>query len=646
VAYRISDRILEKIGPGNYKRNEKGFIADCPVCEIEAKGKGKDKLLISNDGKVHCYRFTGMGDASKEHFKDLLNHFGIRQSDNSFHRRLGEEVSLRVERTGERGRHVVEVSGPKGRIAFDRVKLTDMKDRKRFLASVTVSAPAKGEIEAALVEIAAQLAQEKDSAPEQSVGQSGFIVFNDGTERIAEQTLEGFAIYDPIKKTTRIVPSLEVNGTVYQQWTKGVSRGDKGGVLLPDTVIEYNTEKELIEEIERYIHKYVDLPEFERRIVTAYVMFSYLADKTWELPYLRVVGESGSGKSRLTQVTGMASYRPILVVAPSAASIYRTIEKFHPTLVIDEANLSSQSEDTEAVFQILNAGNQRVYSVIKVTKGSNDKQEVETLDCYGPKVITGLTTTDSRAFESRALHIEMRRTSRVDIPFQLTTEMIDDAARIRGMLTLWRLRNYHTDLNARLVEAEKALKEYPQYILPRFIQIAIPIYAVISDEGLRERLAQSLATRSVEDVEDKRLTMEGVLVGIIHDKLFVEINGVLGWRGRGLCPEGMPCELMLIEEITREYNTRVGTDNPRAVLNTIRVGKLIKQKLHLHSSAIKVRNSENRNKSAVVMDRNRLGYLFGLYGYQMPANDAPDFVEPSESKTVKEKTLDDPYDLG
>jgi len=35
---------------------------------------------------------------------------------------------------------------------------------------------------------------------------------------------------------------------------------------------------------------------------------------------------------------GLACYRPVIVINPSAASLYRIVDKYHPTLIIDEAN--------------------------------------------------------------------------------------------------------------------------------------------------------------------------------------------------------------------------------------------------------------------------------------------------------------------
>ena len=49
---------------------------------------------------------------------------------------------------------------------------------------------------------------------------------------------------------------------------------------------------------------------------------------------------------------GGVCYRSLIVINPSAASLYRTVDRYHPTLCIDEANFAADSEDTGALMQM------------------------------------------------------------------------------------------------------------------------------------------------------------------------------------------------------------------------------------------------------------------------------------------------------
>ncbi|MCR4279163.1 MAG: hypothetical protein NUV78_00260, partial [Candidatus Zambryskibacteria bacterium] len=67
----------------------------------------------------------------------------------------------------------------------------------------------------------------------------------------------------------------------------------KGVVLLPSRASEYGSDKELLEEIQAFIHKRVDIsPAFER-IAVQYVFLTWIYDRLNELPYLRARGDYG-----------------------------------------------------------------------------------------------------------------------------------------------------------------------------------------------------------------------------------------------------------------------------------------------------------------------------------------------------------------
>ena len=75
-------------------------------------------------------------------------------------------------------------------------------------------------------------------------------------------------------------------------------------ILLPSKPAEYGTEVELVQEIQAFIHRYVDIsPRFER-IASHYVLFSWIFDGFNELPYLRLRGDYGSGKTRFLLTVG------------------------------------------------------------------------------------------------------------------------------------------------------------------------------------------------------------------------------------------------------------------------------------------------------------------------------------------------------
>ena len=62
-------------------------------------------------------------------------------------------------------------------------------------------------------------------------------------------------------------------------------------VLLPSEPEEYDSENDLVREIEAFIHRYVDVTPLFEKIASYYVLLSWIYDGFNELPYLRLRGD-------------------------------------------------------------------------------------------------------------------------------------------------------------------------------------------------------------------------------------------------------------------------------------------------------------------------------------------------------------------
>ena len=128
-------------------------------------------------------------------------------------------------------------------------------------------------------------------------------------------------------------------------------------------------------------------PRFEA-ISAYYVLFSWLYDRFNELPYLRVRGDYGSGKSRFLLTVGSLVYKPMFVSGASTVSpIFRTIDAFRGTLVIDESDFKESDERNE-IIKIFNQGNARGFPVLRSEQVGNRKEfDVRAYTVFGPKLI-------------------------------------------------------------------------------------------------------------------------------------------------------------------------------------------------------------------------------------------------------------------
>jgi len=99
-----------------------------------------------------------------------------------------------------------------------------------------------------------------------------------------------------------------------------------------------------------------------------------------------------SGKTRVLHMCkGMAQNTWGPVVGPSAASLFRKVEKYRPTLLLDEADrlFSKRAEDTAGILEVLNAGHDRDEVVPRVV-GVGTKQDVYDFSAFCPVAVAGI----------------------------------------------------------------------------------------------------------------------------------------------------------------------------------------------------------------------------------------------------------------
>jgi hypothetical protein len=136
-------------------------------------------------------------------------------------------------------------------------------------------------------------------------------------------------------------------------------------VLLPSEPRIYGTEDQLVSDIQRFIHRHVDLDATFEKVATYYVLLTWLYDAFSDLPYLRLRGDYGSGKTRALLTIGSLCYKGFFASGASTVSpIFHTLDAFRGTLIFDEADFRFSDEKAEIV-KILNNGNVRGLPVLR-----------------------------------------------------------------------------------------------------------------------------------------------------------------------------------------------------------------------------------------------------------------------------------------
>lgn len=308
-----------------------------------------------------------------------------------------------------------------------------------------------------------------------------FIDCEDGRliELIGSKDIPGaalFVVYHVLDGKIEIADSVVVNGITYKPPTGDLIKN--GTVLLPTYPEEYGSIADLIKNIQDFIYEYLDISPQYLQITGYYVVLTWIFDLFETIPYLRALGDFGTGKSRFLKTIGSLCYRPIFAGGSTTPSpIFRIIDLFHGTLIMDEADFRYSDLQSE-IIKILNCGYSKGTPVLRA-EGEVVKMPVA-YDVFCPKIIATREPFRDRALESRCLTEVMQGNPRPDIKFHLPKEFYSKAELIRNELLLFRLRHY----GQIELKPELAIPD----LEPRANQILLPIFSIIEDNDSLEKL--------------------------------------------------------------------------------------------------------------------------------------------------------------
>jgi hypothetical protein len=352
-------------------------------------------------------------------------------------------------------------------------------------------------------------------------------------------------------------------------------------ILFPSHAEEYGSDDELINEIQSFIHLYLYVIPIFEKIATHYVLLSWAFERFSEIPYLRALGDWGSGKSRIIQTIGSICFKPVFAGGATTVSpIFRIINQFHGTLILDEADFRF-SDTTAEMIKILNSGYQKGIVVLR-TEG--DKVfETKAFDVFCPKIIATRERYFDLALESRFLVEETGiRSLRDDIPLNLPAKFWDEALALRNKLLMWRFKNF------------KGIEPKPvrdKGLEPRLNQIIAPLLCVINDDGLREEILTFMRSYNEQLLADRGMGVDADIA-------------------RALISEYAKGDDPTVKEITNTYNEPYAKASERQELLTFRkVGSILRNKLHLQT--------DRKSKGVIVpwrLNRERIRVLKEKFG--------------------------------
>lgn len=161
----------------------------------------------------------------------------------------------------------------------------------------------------------------------------------------------------------------------------------------------------LLDEIANVLCRFIVLPLEEIKAIALWILHTYAVDATSICPILIIKSaEKRCGKTLILELLLNLVFRPLPASNITTASLFRAIEKYKPTLLLDEADTFLHHNDE--MKGIINSGYRSSSSYVVRTVG--DDFEPKIFSTFGPKAIAQIDTPQETIMD-RGIIIEIRR---------------------------------------------------------------------------------------------------------------------------------------------------------------------------------------------------------------------------------------------
>lgn len=209
---------------------------------------------------------------------------------------------------------------------------------------------------------------------------------------------------------------------------------------------------------------------------TLWIIFTWVVEASHIAPIAWInAPEKRCGKSQLLTLIALMSKRSLPSSNITAAALFRCIEKYNPTLIIDEVD--TFVNDNEDLRGVLNAGHSRDNPYI--IRCAGDDNEPKEFYVYGAKALSGIGKIPSTLMD-RSISLTLRRKLSNEHRDRVRDLSRDTTNTIKAKLARW------SDDN--LLTIKEVMPILPQTINDRMQdnwEILLKIAAVLSDEWLK-----------------------------------------------------------------------------------------------------------------------------------------------------------------
>ena len=302
-----------------------------------------------------------------------------------------------------------------------------------------------------------------------------------------------------------------------------------------------------------FLRRYVVFANREQADAAAlWVGHTWVYDQFDVTPYLAIQSpEKRSGKTLLQDCIEIMVREPLATGGASLAAIFRAVNEWHPTLLMDEVDaiFNRKADNTEDLRGLLNSGYRRGRPYLRIV-GEGKKMRVEKFETYAPKCLASIhSLPDTIEDRSIVIHLQRKLASEKVERFRSrraereATPIKESWEAIAQELELPEYADVPGELSDRAADswepllalADAAGGEWPQ----RAQRAALVLSGVIE---LDDEKIPILLLSDIRDIFDEqatdRLTMKA-LIEVLHSDAY-EVHPWSEWNnGRGLKPTGL-----------------------------------------------------------------------------------------------------------
>lgn len=192
---------------------------------------------------------------------------------------------------------------------------------------------------------------------------------------------------------------------------------------------------ELLDDVQRAIERFCVLPEHSAPLMAAWVLHAWAHECFDISPVLGIVSpEKRCGKTTALSIVSALVPRPMHAVNISASVLFRVIEKYKPTVLVDEADTFLDNDGNGDLRGMLNGGHNRLSAYVWRSVG--DEHEPRRFKVWSPKAVAMIGTLPD-TLEDRSLVVRLRRKEAGEKVERFRADRINDFMPLRQRAARW-----------------------------------------------------------------------------------------------------------------------------------------------------------------------------------------------------------------